>query len=338
MSSTTIVTLLFLSQKLNIYLGIPLILLGVLGGLLSIIVFLSLKTFRQNPCAFYLIIMSVTNIGQLLTGLLTRVYLYETNVNWSLLSEFYCKFRWYLIYVCAMISFTCICLATIDQFLATSSNIQWQRLSNIKSSRCLCFGFILFWILFYIPILIYYRHVISPTTGQVSCTLTNSGYQQFITYGHALILSGFLPIFITILFGLLAFRNIRQIPHRLIPLVRRELDKQLTVMVLVQVIFNFTNVAPSSIMGVYTLAVTTPSDPLNNAVIQLVSTLSIIIYYSYFAVKKFILNIQLKNFCLLSSVHFIFIFVHRNDFVNSYCLYFFGNDAFNNNHINLANP
>jgi len=311
-------TLTFLSQKLNVYLGIPLLILGVSGGLLSIIVFLSLKTFRQSPCAFYLTIMSFTNIGQLMTGLLTRIVWFQTGINWSLLSEFYCKFRWYLIDVFAMTSFTCICLATIDQFLATSSKVRWQRYSNIKLNRYLCLTFIFIGILSRIPTLIFYRLIISPITGQVSCAMTNPSYEKFTIYGHILIFTGILPISITVLFGLLAYRHVQQIPHRSIPLVRRELDKQLTRMVLIQVIFNFTNVAPSTIMNVYTLTVSPSDDPLINAIVQLISTIAVCLYYSYFAVNNDELSVISTNLLLfLFSVHFIFIFVHRNDFVNN---------------------
>ena len=59
-----------------------------------------------------------------------------------------------------------------------------------------------------------------------------------------LILTEILPIYITVLFGYLAYRNVRQIPYGTVPLVRRELAKQLTSMVLVQVVHNFIVTAP----------------------------------------------------------------------------------------------
>ena len=49
----------------------------------------------------------------------------------------------------------------------------------------------------------------------------------------------------------MAYRNIQRISHRTAPLVRRELDKQLTTMVLVQVVINFfTNVPVASMIGI----------------------------------------------------------------------------------------
>ena len=60
---------------------------------------------------------------------------------------------------------------------------------------------------------------------------------------YVVLVSG-LPVLITALFGLLAYHNVTQLAYRAVPLVRRELDKQLTVMVLVQVVFNFCVLVP----------------------------------------------------------------------------------------------
>ncbi|UJR38063.1 hypothetical protein I4U23_030744 [Adineta vaga] len=62
---------------MTICLGIPFLIAGLLGACLNIIVFLSLKTFRQSSCAFFLTIMSFVNIGQLLTGLLSRILIMD---------------------------------------------------------------------------------------------------------------------------------------------------------------------------------------------------------------------------------------------------------------------
>ena len=68
---------------------------GVIGGFFNIIVFLSLQTFRQSSCAFYLTIMSIVNIGQLFTGLLSRIMISGFDIDWTVTSLFYCKFRYY---------------------------------------------------------------------------------------------------------------------------------------------------------------------------------------------------------------------------------------------------
>ncbi|CAF4308738.1 unnamed protein product, partial [Adineta steineri] len=68
MSASYISSLNFIAQQMTIYLGIPILISGLIGGLINVIVFLSLQTFRQNSCAFYLTVMSIVNIGHLSTG------------------------------------------------------------------------------------------------------------------------------------------------------------------------------------------------------------------------------------------------------------------------------
>jgi hypothetical protein len=51
------------------------------------------------------------------------------------------------------------------------------------------------------------------------------------------VLVGLLPIVIASVFSLLAFQNVRRIVRRQLPIVRRRLDRQMTAMVLIRVIF-----------------------------------------------------------------------------------------------------
>lgn len=275
-----------ISEKLTIYLGSFVLILGIVGGILNLLVFLSLKTFRQNSCAFYLIIMSISNVGQLISGLLTRLIINLTGIDWSLESVFYCKFRWYFIHICALVSFTCICLATIDQYLSTCSKLSWLNYSHIKYSQYFCLISTLFWLIYEIPSLILYNHVSSPTNRPISCSVTNLIYQRYNTFVYLLVLTGILPIIITILFGSLAYRNIQQIPFRTIPIVRRELDKQLTVMVLIQVIFNFFDIVPFLIVTIYSHLTKGSNTPTVAQQIELITAISTCLYYSYFAVRK----------------------------------------------------
>jgi hypothetical protein len=116
-------------------------------------------------------------------------------------SLFYCKFKAYFNTICPLISWTCFCLATIDQYCATCSRPRFQQWCNIKLAQRLTITSIIIWILHTIPYVVLYYQVVSPITGIVSCTMTNTVY---IGYGIVFILVGFLPISISILFGLMA--------------------------------------------------------------------------------------------------------------------------------------
>jgi hypothetical protein len=101
-----------------------------------------------------------------------------------------------------------------------------------------------------IPFIMYYNHTSSPITGGSSCAITNIVFQQYYNSFNTPVLTSSLPIIIIFIFGILAYRNVQHIAYRTIPLVRRELDKQLTVMVLVQVFCNVVFLTPSIIENI----------------------------------------------------------------------------------------
>ena len=273
------------TKEFTIYFGVPILIIGVIGGVLNIIVFLSLKTFGQSACTFYLTIMSFVNIGQLIANLLSRIMMTGWGLHFTDSSPVYCKFRYYYLQVCGLTSYSCMCLATIDQFLATSRRHQWQQFLTIRRARFSSMLFCLVWLLHGIPAIIFFYPVASPRTGTISCSFTNEIFQKYYTYFYTLTLMGLIPTSITVLFGCLAYRNVRQIPYRAVPLARRELDKQLTSMVLVQVVYNFIVMAPY--ISVQIILYTANFHIQSPNYIQLLSGIRItgLLYYLYFAVS-----------------------------------------------------
>ncbi|CAF3004234.1 unnamed protein product [Rotaria sp. Silwood2] len=295
MSSTTSLYL-YLSQQITLYMNIPILIVGIIGGIFNLMVFLSLKTFRQSSCSFYLMIMSWVNLGQLVTGNLSRIMSFGYNIDWTLNSLFYCKIRWYCIQICTLTSYACLCFATIDQYLATSNRYRWQQWSNIKLAYYLCLASFIFSTLHGIPSIIYYTYSPSIITTKLVCTVTNTMYQHYRTYGYFLVLVGFLPVFITVLFGTLAYRNVQQLAYRTVPLVRRELDKQLTSIVLVQVVYSFIVIMPYAIFVTITTIIDLGSDPVIIAKLQFIESLTGAFYYSYFAAPFYIYVFVSKRF------------------------------------------
>lgn len=284
-AESIIASALTISHRVTVILGLPIFVLGVVGGCLNFIVFLSLKTFRHSSCAFYLIIMSFVDVGYLITGLLTFIMMYGFGIDWTKQSRFYCIFREGFVHICMLIGFTCLSLATIDQFLATCSSPRCQQLCNIKLARRLCIICIIVWLLYGIAFFTSYDLIPVPPSGELDCTIINGLFEQYFKSFHVLILLGVLPISVTVLFGCLAYRNVRQLSHRTLPLVRRELDKQLTVMVLTQVAFNFFAITPYTIINAIILNPNSISDPVGNAIMSCARILSIILLYSCFAVS-----------------------------------------------------
>ena len=235
MSTSTSETWAFASKEIALYVGFFFFITGLIGGLLVLIVFLSLNTFRQSSCAFYLIIMSFVNTIHLFFGLLTYIMINGFAINWTAMSVFYCKFRPFYVQISVLLSFTCMCMAVIDQFLATCSNPRWHRWNNIKFARYIVIGSTIVWILHSIPCFMYYNITVSSITGRITCDVTNPIFLRYNNAFYLPFLTASIPIITMIIFGCLAYRNVQQLAYRTVPLVRRELDKQLTKMVLVQV-------------------------------------------------------------------------------------------------------
>jgi hypothetical protein len=280
-------TISFLAKQIVIYFGIPCFLSGILGGLFNILVFFSLHTFRQNSCAFYLTMMSSFNMIQMLTGLLPRIMITGFNIDWTQTSIVYCKLKCFSLQFTAYMSSTCLCLATIDQYLITCNRSRWQRWCHIKLAYRLVGIFIIFWSLEQIPVLIYYNHSRSSMIMMnVTCKITNDFFEKFNLYFNRAFIWYILPILITFLFGILAYCNIQQLVYRTIPLLRRELDKQLTMMVFIQVILNFIVIIPSLIIGILIRRANPNNDSIIALEMEAANAINSCIFYLYFAVSE----------------------------------------------------
>ncbi|CAF0720861.1 unnamed protein product [Adineta steineri] len=275
-------------QQVAIYMGMPILIIGVFGEILIIIVFLSLKTFREKSCAFYLTIMSLFNVGQLLFCLFPQIMIQGFDIDLTRTSVFYCKCRIFIRQLCTLMSCTCMGLATMDQFFATCSTTWWQQLSNIKLARILTSLYFIIWICHGIPFLIYIDIVRLSPNNELYCTVTNRIFLHYFQYGFVIILAGFFPIFITVLFSLLAYRNVQKSMYQIVPLIRRELDKQLTVMVLVIVAFNSITTIPYIVVYIIMRGSIPIQDPILFLQLQFSSTVFSNIYFLHFASSLYI--------------------------------------------------
>jgi hypothetical protein len=229
MSSTIIDSLELATNESTIYGGFFLFVIGMIGNTLNIIIFTSLKTFRETSAAFYMNITSIVNIFQIIVGLLSRILITGYNIDPTKSSSSVCKIRQFILITTMLIIFTCMCFAVVDQYLSLTH--RWRHLCNVKVACRLVIGAIIICFLHGIPIFFFQDLSPSADDNQTTCGFTNDGF--FIYYSRVLfpVLLGFLPLLIRIIFGLLAFVNVRRLHNRQIPIVRLERDKQLTAMV-----------------------------------------------------------------------------------------------------------
>ena len=273
------------SRQTSIYLNIINIILGFPGAFFNIIVFLSLKTFRENTCGFYLTIMSFLNICHLLAGSLSLFVIAAFEIDWGTTSTSLCKFQTYLTQWSTLTSLTCLCLATIDQYLATNRRVHWQEFSNIKLTHRLAASTIIFWSIYSILYAVFYEIITLNTENTALCTTSNDIFYQYTIYFNELVLTGFLPNGLTALFAYLLYRNLKTITYRTIPLVRRELDKQFSNMLLIQVIYNVCVLLFYNIINVTLPYLMRSTNSVTIARTQFLHMLSVSIYNSYSSVS-----------------------------------------------------
>ncbi|CAF3491420.1 unnamed protein product [Rotaria socialis] len=296
MTTENIPTLVSISQYITLYVGSAIFIAGVIGSFLNIIIFLGLRTFRENSCVFYLIFMSFVNIGNLMAGLLSRIMISGFKLDWTLISPVYCKLRWYGLQFGVLTSFTCTCLAAIDQYMCTNARLEWRQWSTTNVAHRLILIMTIAWLLHGVPYLIYFNLVQAPITGGISCASDNLAFQQYHTYGYLIILAGVIPLIITCIFGLLARNNVHQLAHRTVPLVQRSLDKQLTNMVLHQILFNFIFTFPYTFHTILTSFPYDIKDPDILAKLDFVNVITILFYYLSFAGPFYIYTCTSERF------------------------------------------
>lgn len=216
-------------------------------------------------------------------------------INWTEMSLFYCKFRSFYVQFSILMSFTCMCLSIIDQYFATCSNPRWHKFNNIKLARYILLLGSIIWILHGIPFLLYYNHIPSSITGQINCVIININFQRYSSYFHTPFLISALPIIIIIIFGILSYRNVKQIAYRTIPLVRRELDRQLTIMVLIEGFYDVIAVTPLVIQTISFLIIGNATNLDTLLKLNFIKTITTVLHNAHFAVSIIYL-ILLKYF------------------------------------------
>ena len=197
---------------------------GVIGNLINILVLTNLKIFHSNRCAFYLIVESVVDGYQVFAGFVEALGPFAFSLVW-------CKLKFLTIQWGRLMLALIVCFAAIDQYLSTNPLPYIRQLNSLTIAHRQIYAATLLCMLHVIPFGIFSQ--IDPKLG---CGISNIYLSNYYSYFFYPFLNGLLPIFISSLFGLLAYRNVRRIIRRQIPIERRRLDQQLTAMIFARVI------------------------------------------------------------------------------------------------------
>jgi hypothetical protein len=269
-------SLLYIGQQITIYFGFFLLVIGVVGNGINILVFSTVRTYRTNPCTFYFLIASIYNIAYIAIDLSSRIASAGYGVDLTRTSISWCKIREFSLVTPSLMTLSCSCLATIDQFFATSKSASLRRFSNIKWTYYIIIIITIIWYLHGIPVLVYYN--ISPVT--MTCVNTNASYAIYALIYLLGLVCG-IPVLVMVIFGYLTYRNI----HLTRVLAEQQADRQLVRMILIQVVLVVISITPYGIFTAYGLITSGVSKDTDRLIIEIFAlTIISLISYFYFTV------------------------------------------------------
>ncbi|CAF1195605.1 unnamed protein product [Adineta steineri] len=264
----------YVGTQLTIYVGSAILIAGILGNGINIFIFSSVRTYRNTPSTFYFLVGSIHNLLYLAINLTFRIVSVGSGFDLTRTSLAWCRARSFFLSTISVISFTCSCLATIDQFLATSQSAHLRRYSKIELAYRIVLVAMVVWYLQGVPWILYQN--ISPISN--TCVRTNAIYAIYVSVYLLLVLC-VIPVVVMIGFGFLTYRNIRLT----IALAELRADRQLAKMTLIQVVLVIISIIPYGINNAYGLITTGMTKDANRISIEsFVSTIVSLITYLYY--------------------------------------------------------
>ncbi|CAF1349026.1 unnamed protein product [Adineta ricciae] len=223
------------------YVILVLIIFGTIGNLLNIVAFLRNKTLRQMSNCVFMIMFFVSNLTSLWASRFQRSMLAITGVDLLVGSIFYCKVRWLFGRWSFNMSFTCICLSSIDRFLNTSRNARYRRLITFKRAVIITIMISIAYIIIFMPDAIYYSgyRCIASSSDRVI-------YQQFIVYFN-LTMTNSIPQVTLGVFCMLTWCNLWSIRRE----QHNQLRQEVTRMMLVEYTVIFISSLPNFVYNLY---------------------------------------------------------------------------------------
>ncbi|CAF3640427.1 unnamed protein product [Rotaria sp. Silwood1] len=193
------------------------------------------------PNTVFLVASFVGSLVLLWSSRIPRSILTVTNVDILVGSIVYCKIRWLFGRWGLNMPITCVCLASIDRFLMTSSNIQYHRFITLKRAYIIVTIFSIAYLAICIPDGIYYSGYLCTASAN-----DRAIYKQFITYFN-LIVTNILSLLVLIIFSLLTWYNFWSTRHQR----RSRLQQQVNRMMLTEFTMVCITTLPNFVFNIY---------------------------------------------------------------------------------------
>ena len=286
MNSTTAPTdadrLLAIAEILFAYVGLIIFVVGTFGNLMNSLLFSRLTSLNTLASSVFLLVSFIFSQSVLVTGLLTRVIRGFSGVDPVNTSVTFCKVRWTIRTISNAVCLTCVCLAAIDRYFLSCSNVRRHRLITTKRARWAILISIVFWSGIFSSYAVYYT---SPKPS--TCLIADPVFAYFAT-SFNLIHYSILPLSILTIFCVLTWRNLGQQPGTYLRGGVRLYD-QVTRMLIAQSFGICVTSTPNMIWQIY--AVTnnsTTKDPLRQAQENLLNTICVLIGFSTHAITFYV--------------------------------------------------
>ena len=190
------------------YGNLAIYILGMIGNLFSIGIFLK-KKWRKNVCVFYFLICLLIELVFLHVNVLSYVFTVNWKININNSSVLACKLMFYVTYLTAFLVPTILILASIDRLLISSQNVDTRLYSSRRLAYLLISTAIAIWMLFniHIPIkAILFQWGVSTFFCYYDLSPI---YQNFVSYSFTVI--NCLFCLLMIMLSILSVKNVRRI-------------------------------------------------------------------------------------------------------------------------------
>lgn len=247
------------TRWLNYVVAIPMIALGIVGAILTILVFTRQSSFRHNPTIIYLLAGAVITAVHLPCNYLQSVLVDGFGFGLFNVNLANCRQQNYIRYMSTVSAISFPCWAAFDQYVSTSRETSFRnRWRSPQILRRAIVGTVLFWTIAYIPMIIYS----SIING--SCTMADNFYRKFNNFFLTPLVYTVGPITLIVVFTRGTIRNLRSsaMGHK-----RDRFTKQIRRMLIPQLIILGISSIPFGLQNMYTdLASQAPKSPLRRAI------------------------------------------------------------------------
>ncbi|CAF1114634.1 unnamed protein product [Adineta ricciae] len=260
-----------IQNGLNTYMPFILLISGSIGNILNCLIF-TRSSLRNKPCSIYFLAMSIANLITLYFSCLTRILLLFGIYVQPGYGDIYCRFRVFLTYMPLSASSWFIVAACVDRYASSSASVRIRSFSQLKVSLRIVCGTWVMLCLIWMEMFICFNGNLNGTVCAPVSPFCNT-YNSF----SLLVFFSLLPPICMLLFGGMTIRNVR---HRPINRAANTKDRQLALMLIVQVVIFQILSLPISIQRIYSYITINDSKTLQRR--QLESLLIEIVNFAAF--------------------------------------------------------